>query len=138
MFVKLLLLLCFLAGLGNDNMSLECSEVRELIKELDFVIDPSRLVDTDTPFLCASPSSITNKHSTVDDLLGRVSAGILSLLSSSSTHVHIFGLDEAVRGSREVKGNVPLLHHSVVELFDILTSVVHLIDNENNDSDDEE
>jgi hypothetical protein len=99
-----------------------------LIKELEYVIDSSTLIHLDTPFISASTSSVTNKNTTVDDLLGEVSSGLMALLSTSSSHVRIFGLD-AVRGSGQMKGNVPLLHHSVVELFDMLITVVHAIDN---------
>jgi hypothetical protein len=117
-----------ISGIGNDNMSLEHREVRELVKELAYVVDTSSLVDEDYPFLAASPSSIINKHKTVDELLGEVSTGIISLLASSSTHVRIFGLEDSIAGSRQIKGNVPLLHHSVIELFDTLLTVVNMMD----------
>lgn len=111
-------------------MSLNCPEVRELIKELDFVIDTTSLVNTDTPFLSTSPTSVTNKSKTVDDQLGEISCGILSLLYSTS-HIRVFGMeDNVIRGSREMKGNVPILHHGVMDLFDMLTTVVHMIDTE--------
>jgi hypothetical protein len=125
-------------GLGNDNMSLHCKEVRELLTELALVINSSSLVDEDTPFLASSTHSVTNKSKTVDTLLGEVSTGILSLLYTSSSHVRVFGLEESVKGSREMKGNLPLLHHSVIELFDVLTTVVGMIESESESATDEE
>lgn len=110
-------------------MSLHCKEVRDLLKELEMVIDFPSLVHEDTPFLSTSPSSVTHKSKTVEELLGEVAGGILSLLHSSE-HTRVFGLEQSVPGSREMKGNVPLLHDGIVDLFDMLTSVVHMIEEE--------
>lgn len=117
-------------------MSLECAEVRGMLKELVYFIDSSALIHTDTPFLTRSTSSVTHKARSVDDLLGDVSAGLLNLLATSPDHVRVFGSVEGAPGSRLIKGNVPVLHGSVMELMDVLETVVSMIDNDD-DNDDE-
>ena len=111
-------------------MSLNSVEVRELIKELVFFIDATTLVHSDTPFISSSPSSIVDKNKTIDNLLGEVSSGIMSLMHTSQ-YIQVFGMVQQVPGSEDIKENVPILHDSVIELFDMLTSVIHMIDKEN-------
>ena len=107
-------------------MSLEVSEVRDLFHELYYFIDASQLVHLDTPFMMSSPTSITNKNRTVEEMLGEISAGLIRLLSTTS-HVKIFGKD-SIEGSRMMKGNVTKLHESVCSLFEMTDEVVGNMD----------
>lgn len=111
-------------------MSLKCREVRALITELSHVISTTQLIDSDTSALVSSPTSVANKHRTVDELLSEISGGVLRMLSTCPEHVRIFASEEHVHGSRMVKGNVPVLHYSAIELMDTLLVVVHLMNQE--------